>query len=151
MAAVDLANERKTREADLEASHQEASRYRSPYERWKASQGLPTIRAFSVPNVYEVELTPWDARGGSGIFINLDFVFNNPYAFDDRFNDQDGYFHEAERQAGRGEWRTNFIADVFSFAGPRRASAEEVAERARAGLTNVRGSVGGGENAGRQI
>ncbi len=249
MAALDLAAERKTMEADLEASHQEATRYKSPYERWKTSQGLPTIRAFSVANVYEVGLTPWEARGGSGVFINLDgsagfndsyvyelapkessapirhiydelifvlsghgattiwnhenkkqtfewrkgsyfalppnashqffnlsgdeparyfamtaaprvidtfknldFIFNNPYQFDDRFNDDDGYFHEAERLTGRGEWKTNFVADVWGLAGPKRASAEEVAQRARAGLTTVRGSVGAsaGEG-GRQV
>src|SRR5437763_949624 len=83
-------------------------------------------------------------------FKNLDFIFNNPYRFEDRFNDDDGYFHEAERLAGRGEWKTNFIADVWSFVGAQRASAEEVAERARAGLTTVRGSVGA-EGGGRQV
>src|SRR5207247_6299790 len=84
MAVVDLAAEQKTTEDDLEASHQEARSYRSPYERWKTSQRLDTIRAFYVPSVYDVELKPWAERGGSGVFINLDGSagFNDSYIYE---------------------------------------------------------------------
>lgn len=55
-------------------------KYRSPYERWKESEGLPTITGLGV-NVYDVELSPWASRGGSGVFINLDGTggFNDAY------------------------------------------------------------------------
>lgn len=191
-------------------SVQEAEAYRSPYERWKDSQGIPTIRGYWVKNLYEVELTPWPARGGAGVFVNLegtggfndmyvfeippgkstepikhiyeetafilkgvgsctvwndparkqtfewrersyfsvppnathqfhnlsgsepvryismtaaprvldtfkdlDFVFNNPWVFKDRFNDQEGYFTESKTWAGH-QWHTNFVADVIA-------------------------------------
>jgi len=185
--------------------------YKSPYERWKESEGLPTIRGYFIQNLLDMALTPWESRGGSGVFINLegtggfndsyvceippgqslnpvrhiyedsifilkgrgattvwidpnkkqtfewhersyfamppnawyqhhnlsgadparfvgmtsapriidsfkslDFVFNNPYVFADRFNSEDGYFQEKERPTGRGPWATNFVADVMA-------------------------------------
>src|SRR5688500_2580083 len=62
----------------------EAAAWESPYELWKKSQGLPTLRGFQVDNVYEVELTPWKSRGGSGVFINLDGTggFNDSYVYE---------------------------------------------------------------------
>src|SRR5262245_6690734 len=60
----------------------EAETYRSPYEEWKASQGLDTIRGFHVPNLMTANLKPWTARGNvSGLFINLDGTggFNDTY------------------------------------------------------------------------
>ena len=186
--------------------------YKSPYERWKELEGVPTFRDYYVRDLLGVELTPWESRGGSGLFINLegsqgfndsyvyelapressnpvrhiyeetvyvlrgqgatsvwidenrkqtfewhtssffaippnawyqhfnlsgsdparyyamtsapriidsfkslDFVFNNPYQFRDRFTGDDGYFKEAERDA-RGSYRTNFVADVLGSA-----------------------------------
>ena len=58
-----------------------ASAYRSPYELWKESQGLPTLRGLHVPNVFDVELTDWPARGGAGVFVNLEGTggFNDTY------------------------------------------------------------------------
>ena len=200
---------------------EEAQAWKSPYELWKESQGLPTLRGLAVQNVYEVGLTPWPARGGSGVFLNLDgtggfndmyvceippgkslkpikhiyeetvfilkgqgattvwideskkqtfewhtnsyfaippnawyqhhnvsgteparyvamtaaprvidtfknlnFVFNNPFVFDDRFNGEEGYFQEAPRLEGRGGWSTNFVADVVE-ASIRRPHREE--------------------------
>jgi len=189
----------------------EAATYKSPYEEWKESQGLPTLRGFYTPSLLEIELAPWDARGNvSGLFINLDgtggfndtyvleippkgqtepwrhifeetiyilqghgttsvwydegrkqtfewhersyfslppnavhqhfnllgdepvryvsmtaapriidsfkdldFVFNNPYEFKSKFNNEDGYFVEKPKQ-GRGRWETNFVADVLA-------------------------------------
>lgn len=185
--------------------------YKSPYERWKESEELPTIRGYFIKNLLDVELTPWKSRGGSGVFINLagtggfndaylceippgkslnpvrhvyedsvfilkgqgattvwidegkkqtfewrersffavppnawfqhhnlsggeparyvsmtsaptvinahkslDFVFNNPYVFRDRFNGEHGYFQEGELPAEHAPWRTNFVADVLA-------------------------------------
>ncbi len=68
----------------IEESIREAEEFESPYELWKKSQGVPTIRGLSVENVYEVPLTPWPARNGSGVFINLDGAagFNDAYLFE---------------------------------------------------------------------
>jgi quercetin dioxygenase-like cupin family protein len=187
----------------------EAEAYKSPYERWKESQGIPTLTGYYVENCYTQELVPWPDRGGSGIFVNLegtggfndtylfelaptqssvpikhiydelvfilkgqgtttvwidekkkqtfewrersyfaippnawyqhhnlsgseparyvamtaaprvidtfkdlDFVFDNPWVFEERFNGEDGYFKETELLRGRGPWLTNFVADV---------------------------------------
>src|SRR5581483_1077834 len=183
------------------------------YELWKQSQGLPTLTGLAVDDVYTQKLTPWKARGGSGIFINLEgtggfndtylyelaptessqpikhiydellfvlngqgattiwidenkkqtiewkknsyfaippnawhqhhnvsgqeparyvamtaaprvidtfkddkFVFNNPWVFKDRFTGEEGYFKETARPQGRGQWYTNFVADVVGTA-----------------------------------
>ncbi len=61
----------------------EAMDWKSPYELWKESQGLPTIRGLGVHGLYDddFDLFPWKARGGSGVFINLDGTggFNDTY------------------------------------------------------------------------
>jgi len=203
-----------------------ARAYKSPYQRWRESQGIESIQGFSVPNIYEAEVTPWEARGGSGVFVNLegstgfndayiyelaptessipikhiydelifvlrgrgattvwndenkkqtfewgkgsyfaippnashqwhnlsgdeparyfamtaaprvidtfkdlDFVFNNAHKFSSIFNDEEGFFKQTERKRG---WETNYIADVWSLAPKRRASVEELEEKARA-------------------
>lgn len=68
-------------EESVRESAREARAWKSPYEEWKESQGIPTIHGLAVDNVYTVELTPWPARGGSGVFINLDGTggFNDTY------------------------------------------------------------------------
>jgi len=43
---------------------------------------------------------------------SLDFVFNNPYVFADRFNGEDDYFKQTERVPDGG-YHTNFVADVL--------------------------------------
>ncbi len=234
---------REEAQAQIRSYNTQAAAYQSPYELWKKSQGLPTLRGFQVDNVYEVELAAWADRGGSGVFINLDgtggfndsyvyelapressipirhiydelvfvlggrgattvwvddkkkqtfewgknswfaippnawhqyhnlsgneparyfamtaaprvidtfqsldFVFNCNHVFSDRFNDEEGYFKMAERGTGGGHWwNTNYVADVMALAPAKRASAEEVERRARAGAFGLRGSVGGGE------
>jgi uncharacterized RmlC-like cupin family protein len=210
--------------------------YKSPYERWKELQGLPTIRGYFVKDLREVELTPWEARGGSGIFINLegtggfndsyiyelapkessvpvkhiyedsvfiltgqgattvwidenkkqtfewhersyfaippnawfqhhnlsgtgparyvgmtsaprildsfkslDFVFNNPYVFADRFNGEDGYFQQSERSTGRRPWRTNFVADVMAQNAMPNSVEGRVESTGRASLNTTSG------------
>jgi quercetin dioxygenase-like cupin family protein len=48
------------------------------------------------------------------LFHNYEFVFNNPFAFTDRFRGEDGAF-SGRGTAYRGrQWETNFIADVKS-------------------------------------
>ena len=185
--------------------------YKSPYERWKEAEGLPTIRGLYVKNLLKEELTPWKSSGeGKAVFINLDgtggfndtylceippgkelkahrhlfeetiyvlkgrggtsvwidgnkkhsfewqegsyfampmnswhqhfnasgseparflamtaaprvintfnnleFVFENQFVFRDRFTGgEEGFFKEAEREAGQRRWLTNFVADV---------------------------------------
>src|ERR1041384_1111706 len=74
--------------AEAEVQRQEttsrARSYKSPYQLWKESQGLDTIYGFSVPDVYTAKLTPWEARGGSGVFVNLDGSagFNDSYIYE---------------------------------------------------------------------
>lgn len=47
--------------------------YRSPYEQWKESEGLPTVRGYFVKNLYDLELTPWRSSGdGLAVFVNLE-------------------------------------------------------------------------------
>jgi quercetin dioxygenase-like cupin family protein len=215
-------------DTSMSTYNRQAEAYRSPYEQWKDSQGLPTIRGLSVANLNTVELTDWPARGGKGVFVNLDgtggfndmyvcelapgassvpikhiyeetvfilkgqgatsvwndpnskqtfewharsyfamppnawhqyhnlsgtdsvryvamtaaprvldtfknldFVFNNPYVFDDRFNGESGYFKESERTPG-AFWSTNFVADVLA-ATPK---PREITKEGRGGGTS---------------
>lgn len=59
-----------------------ASSYRSPYERWKESEGLPTVRGYFVEDLMQLELYPWKSSGdGRAVFINLEGTggFNDTY------------------------------------------------------------------------
>jgi mannose-6-phosphate isomerase-like protein (cupin superfamily) len=49
-------------------------------------------------------------------YRNVDFVFNCPFAFRDRFNGEDSYFTVAPRTGGGQHeiWETNFVADGFA-------------------------------------
>jgi len=53
-------------------------------------------------------------------YRNVDFIFNCPFAFRDRFNGEDNYFQVATRPelTGRANdrniWETNFVADAFT-------------------------------------
>ncbi|MPZ13874.1 MAG: cupin domain-containing protein [Chloroflexi bacterium] len=197
-------------EPEFQTARAEAEAWKSPYEQWKGSEGLPTIRGYFIRDLLDVELTPWESRGGAGVFVNLEgtggfndtyiceippgrslqpirhiyeetafvlkgrgatsvwldgkpkqtfewqeqsyfsvppnawyqhhnvvgdeparyvamtaaprvidtfknleFVFNNPFVFTDRFTGEDGYFLEAPRDGKRGPWHTNFVADVM--------------------------------------
>ena len=66
---------------EMSSYNREANVYKSPYELYKEAEGLPTLRGLGVPNLLEVELTPWNSRGGSGVFINLEGTggFNDTY------------------------------------------------------------------------
>jgi len=49
------------------------------------------------------------------LFHNLDFVLNNPYIFQDRFDGRKDFFNaEGQEMAGR-VWETNFVEDVRTF------------------------------------
>jgi len=51
-------------------------------------------------------------------FHNLDFVFNNPYAFTDRFSDDQGYFNDPGKLYKRKYnylLQTNFVPDVHTI------------------------------------
>jgi oxalate decarboxylase/phosphoglucose isomerase-like protein (cupin superfamily) len=66
-----------------------------------------------------------DAPLMMNLFHNLDFVFNNPFPFNDRFQGEEGYF------SGKGEWlwhahkETNFVPDL------RRAEMESTPSRGK--------------------
>jgi len=190
----------------------EAEAYKSPYERWKEAEGLPTVRGYFVKNLLKMELAPWKSSGagsaaminleGTGgfndayaceipagkslkphrhlfeetiyilkgqgatsvwldeakkqsfewhtgsyfavpmnawhqhfnvsgneaaryvamtgapriinTFDNLEFVFDNPFVFKDRFTAEEGYFKEADRRPDQRRWQTNFVADVMA-------------------------------------
>ncbi len=41
------------------------------YEHWLIDEAVPVIRDFSVPDVRQLELGPWERKGGKGAVINL--------------------------------------------------------------------------------
>jgi quercetin dioxygenase-like cupin family protein len=56
--------------------------YKSPYEQWKESEGLPTYRGLFVKNLHDLELAPWRSSGGGlAAFLNLEGTggFNDSY------------------------------------------------------------------------
>ena len=60
----------------------QAEVYKSPYERWKEAEGLPTVRGYYVKNLVELDLAPWRSSGdGSAAIINLEGTggFNDAY------------------------------------------------------------------------
>ncbi len=55
------------------------------------------------------------------LFHNVDFVFDNAHAFQDRVGDERYFRGEGEFRAvkpGRHQWETNFVADLTSFQLP---------------------------------
>jgi oxalate decarboxylase/phosphoglucose isomerase-like protein (cupin superfamily) len=52
------------------------------------------------------------------MFHNSDFIFNNPFKFEDRFSAQDGYFNgqgKLFKKRYRHVWTTNFVPDVHTM------------------------------------
>ncbi len=58
-------------------------------------------------------------------FKNLDFVFNNPYVFSDRFDGEPGYFQQSDGMVDGHTWRTNFIADIMAACRVASSSADQ--------------------------
>jgi mannose-6-phosphate isomerase-like protein (cupin superfamily) len=71
------------------------------------SSGLNPARLASVTNAPTI----------LNLFHNHDFVFDNPYAFTDRFAEEGGFDGRGVAYRGR-QWETNFIADVRSVELP---------------------------------
>jgi len=46
-------------------------RGRTTYQKWLASEGLPVLRDFYIPDIREVTLYPWERKGGRGVYLNL--------------------------------------------------------------------------------
>ncbi|MGE5539477.1 MAG: cupin domain-containing protein [Gemmatimonas sp.] len=66
------------------------------------------------------------------LFHNQDFIFNNPYVFEDRFSsDAEGYFSGKEEIFGRFFMTTNFVPDV------RTIGLKDYSERGK-GSTNMK-------------
>ena len=42
------------------------------YREWQLAQKIPRVTGFYIPDVNEVELGPWEQKGGLGAFINLE-------------------------------------------------------------------------------
>jgi oxalate decarboxylase/phosphoglucose isomerase-like protein (cupin superfamily) len=43
----------------------------SAYDLWVQSEGIPVIKGYYIPDMYEVPLEPWERKGGKGAIINL--------------------------------------------------------------------------------
>lgn len=42
-----------------------------PFEKWLAEEGIPVLRGHAVADLWQVSLTPWPRKGGSGAHILL--------------------------------------------------------------------------------
>lgn len=49
------------------------------------------------------------------LFHNAEFVFNNPFVFQDRFDGRQGFFNEGSEHLGGRVARTNFIPDTLAY------------------------------------
>jgi hypothetical protein len=45
---------------------------KSAYERWIEEQGVPILKTFFLQDLNDVELGPWERKGGRGAIINLE-------------------------------------------------------------------------------
>jgi quercetin dioxygenase-like cupin family protein len=74
-----------------------------------------TYQLYNVGNTPVVYLAVNDAPMMIDLMHNLDFIFNNPYVFKDRFDENDSEYFTREERFVRGSgvvWRTNFIDNV---------------------------------------
>jgi hypothetical protein len=68
--------------------------------------GTKPARLFAVTNAPMV----------MNMYRSVDYVFNDPYVFADRYNGQDDYFSDPGHRIGnQNSWATNFIPDIRSF------------------------------------
>ena len=54
------------------------------------------------------------------LYHNLDFIFNNPFVFRDRYQATPDYFSGPGKIHSGRIWETNFIADVYGLEPPER-------------------------------
>jgi hypothetical protein len=45
---------------------------KTTYEKWLEQEGIDVITGYNVENIHQLPLRPWERKGGSGIFINLE-------------------------------------------------------------------------------
>jgi len=57
---------------DLERFEQSEAPRVDTYEQWQATQRIPIVRGFHVPDIKQVEVWPWDLKGCLASFIKLD-------------------------------------------------------------------------------
>lgn len=87
---------------------QAGSLFSPPLNAWRQhfnGQGDQPARLFSVTTAPTV----------INLFHNLDFVFNNPFVFNDRYAGDEGYFSASGKSLPGRIWESNFIPDVPSF------------------------------------
>ena len=72
------------------------------------SSGVKVARLASVTNAPTI----------LNMFHNNDFIFDNPYAFTDRFADEQGAFSGSGTAYRGRQWETNFVADVHTVELP---------------------------------
>ncbi|MBI4329976.1 MAG: ethanolamine ammonia lyase-activating protein [Chloroflexi bacterium] len=53
------------------ASHDPRKKYRSAYQRWVQTEGIPVVEGYAVEDLNNLPLAPWGRKGGKGAFINL--------------------------------------------------------------------------------
>lgn len=42
------------------------------YTEWQKSEGVPAVGGFYIEDINEVDVYPWERKGGAGVFVNLD-------------------------------------------------------------------------------
>ena len=87
---------------------QAGSLFAPPLNTWRQhfnGSGATPVRLFSVTSAPLV----------LNLFHNFEFVFQNDFAFTDRFDSRDDYFSGRGKSYGGRVWETNFVPDVRSF------------------------------------
>ncbi len=51
---------------------QEKRRDYTPFEKWALAEGVPIVRGYHIPDLYEVKVEPWGRKGGLGAIIILE-------------------------------------------------------------------------------
>ena len=57
---------------DVEKFDQSQAPRVDTYQEWQAAQSIPVVRGFHVPDIRQLEVSPWELKGGLGSFICLD-------------------------------------------------------------------------------